>query len=608
MHSPARLCVVCLFAAIAVGPLDAIAAPPQAPVQINPGDGPMQFLPPGRQAKTGTGKLRGRVVAGDTGTIVRRAQVRISSADIGTKTAFTDAQGRYEFKDLPAGRFTLSVSKSGFVTMQYGQNRPFQSGRPIELTDGQVMDKADVALPRGGAVSGRVVDEFGEPVADASVSAMRMEYSSGRRRLAPTGRPSTTNDLGQFRLFGLPPGEYYVSATLRSMDSMIFDMLGSSAGGPVGSNNSTGYAATYYPGTPNPAEAQRLSLSVGQEMSTVDIQMQPVHLARITGVATNSDGKAMANAIVMLMPTMQEATAFAPGGTSRTDKNGNFTLSSVAPGEYTLQIQSMAALMSVATEAMSMMGGDAPSTSAPSAAAGEQEFVSANVTVAGDDITGLIVTGTHGAKATGRLVFDGGQKPDDITSVRLIAEPTDMDTMPAAASVFGASSVKDTGAFEIDSLVGARVFRLMNQPKGWFLEHVTHEGVDVTDKGFEFKPGDTVENFEIVLTNKQQTVTGSVVGDNGDPVKEYTVIVFTDDPEKWSLAENRWLESARADQQGQFRISGLPAGAYNAIALEYVDKGEWRDPDWLARAAKTAAKFTLEEGGTKTLRLTLSGS
>src|SRR5436190_24118226 len=144
------------------------AAPSEGRAQIgvSPGEMPM-MLGPGKVAKTGTGKLRGRVVAADTGSVVRRAQVRISSPDIGTKTAFTDGQGRYEFKDLPAGRFNLSVSKSGFVSMQYGQSRPFEPGKPIDLVDAQLMEKVDIALPRGSSVSGRVLDEFGEPVADA---------------------------------------------------------------------------------------------------------------------------------------------------------------------------------------------------------------------------------------------------------------------------------------------------------------------------------------------------------------------------------------------------------------------------------------------------------
>ena len=607
MRMMSALPVVCLLATLAGLPADAWSAPQQIQqIQINPGDAPLQFLPPGRQPKTGTGSLRGRVVASDTGSVVRRAQVRISSADIGTKTAFTDAQGRYEFKDLPAGRFNVSVSKAGFVTMQYGQNRPFEPGRPIELADAQALDKADVALPRGSAVSGRILDEFGEPVADAQVTAMRMQYAGGRRRLVPSGRASTTNDLGQFRLFGLPPGEYYVSASMRSVDTMVMDMLGA-AGGPNGSNNGSGYASTYYPGTPSPGEAQRLALSLGQEMSAVDIQLQPVKLARITGVATSSDGKPMSGALVMLMPTMKEAIAFLPGGTSRTDKDGRFTLSNVAPGEYSLQIQSMAALMNAATQAMSLMGGsDATPSSAPQAPT-EREFVQANVTVAGDDITGLIVTGMHGAKATGRIVFEGGDKPDKISTLRLIATPTDNDNMPAAASVFGAASVKDTGAFEIDSLVGGRSFRIINLPKGWNFKEVAHDGTDVTDKGYDFKPGETVENFEIVLTTRQQAVSGTVADRNGDPAKDYTVVVFTDDQQKWNLPNSRWMSSARADQQGQFKIADLPAGSYLAVAVDYVEQGEWRDPEWLTRAAKTATKFTLEEGNTKNLTLKLGG-
>ncbi len=576
--------------------------------QITPGEMPF-MLPPGRTAKTGTGRLRGRVVAADTGTVVRRAQVRISGPDIGSKTAFTDAQGRYEFKDLPAGRFTINVSKSGFVSMQYGQNRPFEPGRPIDLAEAQLVEKIDLALPRGSAIAGRVLDEFGDAVADANVSAMRMQYAGGKRRLAAMGRNSMTNDLGQFRLFGLPPGEYYVSVSVRSFDTMVMDMLGgSSAGGPTGSNNNSGYAATFYPGTPSPAEAQRLSLAVGQELANIEIQMSPVRLARITGSATTSDGKPMAGALVMLIPAARDATAMMPGGTSRTDKDGNFTVNGVAPGEYSLQVQSLAAIMSAASQAMSMMGGGEGATAAPPPQAMEREFAVASVSVTGEDITGLAITGTRGAKARGRMVFEGGQKPEGLTSLRLVAAPTDPDNMQAAATAFGMSAIKDPGTFEIDGLVGGRVFRLANPPKGWFLKRITHDGDDITDRGFDFKPGEDVDGFEIVMTTRSQTLSGSVTNDKGEPVKEYTVVVFPQNQARWTALDSRWMAAARPDQQGQFKMTQLPPGDYYAVAVEYVAQGEWMDPEWLARSLGKASKFTLDEGATRTLDLKLSGS
>jgi len=577
----------------------------QPQMQMDPAE-MAALLGGGRKAKSGTGKLRGRVVAADTGGVVRRAQVRISGPDIGVKTASTDGQGRYEFKDLPAGRFTISVSKAGFVTMQYGQNRPFEPGRPIELADAELMEKADVALPRGSSVSGRILDEFGEPVADASVSAMRMQFTGGKRKLVPSGRQSTTNDLGQFRIFGLPPGEYYVSASLRTLDTMVMDMLGGAAGpgGPTGSNSNAGYAATYYPGTPNPGEAQRLSLGVGQEMS-IEMPMAQVRLARISGTALNSDGKPMSGAMVMLIPAMKDAVALMPGGTSRTDKDGNFNLNGVAPGEYALQAQSLAAMMSAASEAMAMIGGGEGGTAAAKPQALEREFATANVVVAGEDITNLMITGTRGAKATGRIVFEGGSKPENVPSMRIMAAPTEQDNVPAAASVFGNATVKENGTFEIDGLVGGRTFRFANPPRGWHLKRITRDGEDLTDKGFNFKAGEDVEGFTIELTTKKQIITGSVTDDKGVAVKEYTVVVFPEESEKWTLTGTRWMSSARPDQQGQFKIESLPPGKYLGVAAEYVPQGEWMDPEWLARAVKDAKRFTLDEGAATTLELKL---
>ena len=600
MRRMTRLLAVALLVAL---PLPASAQMVGVGAGAGPGEFPM-MLPPGRSAKTGTGRLRGRITAADTGAIVRRAQVRISSQDIGTKTAFTDAQGRYEFRELPAGRFNLSVSKSGFVTMQYGQTRPFESGKQIELAEAQVLEKADVSLPRGSAVSGRILDEFGEPVSDASVTAMRLQYTSGKRRLVPSGRPSTTNDLGYFRVFGLPPGDYFLSASVRTLDSMVMDMLGgASAGGPTGSNSNSGYAATFYPGTPNAAEAQRLSLAVGQELQ-VDLQMQPVRLAKISGTAAQSDGKPMANAMVMLIPTMREAIGMMPAA-SRTDKDGNFTLTNVAPGDYSVQVQSLVALMNAATQVMSMMSGGESKDPAPSKPM-EREFAVANVTVAGEDISGLTINGTRGARATGKVIFEGDPKPTEpLTSLRMIAVPTDIDNMGANASAFGMASVKENGTFEIDGLAGGRVFQFMNPPKGWVLKRVSYENDDITDRGHDFKPGEELEGFEIVMTRRTQRVSGKVTTDSGEAAKEYTVVAFAEDQQKWTLPSTRWIASARPDQDGRFEMTQLPAGKYLAVAVEYVAQGEWNDPEWLARAAKNATRFTVEDGGTATLDLKL---
>ena len=137
----------------------------------------------------GTARIRGRVVAADTGAPLRRAQVRLSAAELRVnRSATTDADGRYEFPDLPAGRYNLSVARSGFVSLSFGQQRPFEQGRPLDLASAQQADKIDFALPRGGVIAGRVTDELGEPLAGVRVQAMRYQYlPNGRRQLTPVG-------------------------------------------------------------------------------------------------------------------------------------------------------------------------------------------------------------------------------------------------------------------------------------------------------------------------------------------------------------------------------------------------------------------------------------
>jgi hypothetical protein len=565
----------------------------------------VQFGAPPREIKTGTGRITGQITSSETGAPIRRAQVRIMGPDIGSKAALTDADGRYEFRDLPAGRFTITAVKSGYVSVQYGQTRPHESGRPIELADKSVLEKTDISLPRGGVISGRIVDEFGEPVADAMVSAMRQTWANGRRRFVPSGRSAQTNDLGQFRIYGLPAGDYYISANFRNSEMMMFEAFGPSQRGPSGSSPGSGYAPTYFPGTTSPGDAQKVSLGPGQDIGSTDFALIAVRLARITGVVINSEGKPAEGAMVTASPVSRtgDMTLTVMGSlTARTTKDGTFTISDVAPGEYMLNVRGL----QIFTSSEGGAGGAATRMvmTASIAGGGNSEFGALPVTVGGEDLANVTIVTTKGGTATGRLVFEGGVTPAAARDIRITAAATDMD-MPFLGG--GASPVSEDGTFELKGLVGTRLIRVANLPNGWMLKSVRLHGSDITDRGADFKSGEAMSGLEVLVTSRTTEINGRVTGPGGKTLKDYTVVVFGDDPELWTMPMSRWVAGTRPDQDGRFKVQHLPPGSYYAVAVDYVEQGAWGDPDLLERLKGAARRFTLEEGSIETLDLKISG-
>src|SRR4051812_13622832 len=201
-------------------PAGALPASQMPGAPARPGLPPRDPSTPAAPA-TGTAVMRGRIISA-TGSPLRRAQVNVSSTTpaantLARRSVTTDGEGRWEITDLPAGRYTLSASKAGYVTMSYGQRRPFEPGKQVVIEDSQKLEQLDLTLQRGGVVAGRVTDEFGEPVASIGVQAMRYTYSDdGQRRLTAVSS-GLTDDLGQFRVFGLMPGEYIVSAAMNGL-------------------------------------------------------------------------------------------------------------------------------------------------------------------------------------------------------------------------------------------------------------------------------------------------------------------------------------------------------------------------------------------------------
>jgi protocatechuate 3,4-dioxygenase beta subunit len=573
------LIVVAAVAALAQGP------PRGAPIggrgQVRPGMPPRAGAPQEDAAK-GTAIIRGVVLAADTGTPIRRAQVRATAGASRTnRLATTDAQGRFEFKEMPAGRYTITANKAGFVGLQHGQRRPSESGTPLEISDAQVMDKLVLALPRGSVISGRVFDEFGEPIANAVVNALRYGYAAGARRFMPAGGQNsrdTTDDQGQFRLFGLPPGEYLVSANFRGGGGEVTDPAG----------EPSGYAPTYFPGTPNAAEAQRVRVDIGQEQSSVNFALIATRLVRITGTVIDSRGAPVTAGMLSLMPAdmargpMQLASA---SSATRVDRNGTFRITDVAPGRYILQTRAN-------------FGGPAGrGGAAPAPGVAEPEFARVDVAVGAQDVDGVVVVTAPGARASGQVVTDSPQspaiRPDQVNIAARSARP-DQPGMPGAANV----RLNPDWTFTVTGLFDPVLFRA-NVPQGWMLKQVTLNGQDITDTPLEFTAGQTVNGLQVVLSDKITTVSGAITNTRGQAVTDATIVVFPADEKLWTF-QSRFIRAARPDQDGRYQITGLPPhDDYLIVAVQNLEDGQAGDPEFLAGIKGNATTLRLNDGETK---------
>lgn len=542
--------------------------------------------PPAELPK-GTSILRGQVVAADTGSPIRRAQVRVSSPDARDgRIATTDAQGRFELKELAAGRYTMTASKGGFVSLQYGQRRPSESGTPIELGDGQTIDKLAIALPRGSVLAGRITDEFGEPVANATVTAMRYGYAAGGRRMLPTNAANsrdTTDDQGHYRLFGLPPGEYYVTAMLRTGGPEITDPMG---------GEQSGYASTYYPGTPNVNEAQRVKLAVSQENSNVSFGLIATKLVKLSGQVITSSGAPASNGMIILMPAGGAGGMAMQGANgARVDQTGAFKLSNVAPGRYTVQAR--------------LGGFGGPGGRGGAGGPGDGELAKLDLSVGADDVDGLMLVTAPGAKATGVVVSDTGDPLDfRAQQLQVASRVADADAQPLGGGG-GQARVADDWTFELSNLTEARLIRV-TAPQGWTLKSVSLNSQDITDTPMEFPAGQTVTGLQVMLTKKVSALTGVVADAKGKPVLDATVLIFPSDEKLWTY-QSRFIKAARPDQDGTYRVTALPpSDSYLAIALQGLEDGQAGDPEFLATIKDAAKKFTLTDGETKAVDLKLS--
>ena len=521
-----------------------------------------------------TAAIRGRVFAGDTGKPLRRARVAVNAPELPgpPRTASTDLDGRYEIKELPAGRYTVSVGRSGYLSLSYGQRRPLEQGKLLDVLDRQVVNNVDFTLPRMSAITGRIADETGEPLAGVRVFVMQSKFFEGARRLTPAGTNATTDDAGQYRIQNLVPGTYYLMAMLRDAWTVTED----------GVDRVFAYIPTYFPGTNNVGDARRVTVGVGQQLIDTDFSLIPGRAASMSGRAYDSHGRPLAGETVYLTQEFRSAdgrTEVKGGGDASVAPDGTFAIKNLPPGDYKLR--------------MHVDNG------------GAQENMATLVSIDGENITNLLLTTSVGWSMSGQIVTDTGAAPTiPQNRLRIIARLLSGDSDPRTGGNQGVAQIKNDWTFTLERVYGPARLRI-TLPDGWSVKSILHDGRDIGDAPMEFKSGEQLTGVQVVVVNRTTRIIGQLADERGAPLADGTVIVFASDATKWS-EDSRFVRAVRPDQKGQYQLRGLPAGEYLAVAVDYVPDGLWNDPEYLESLRRYAQTLTIAEGSSQSLSLKLA--
>lgn len=524
---------------------------------------------------------------------LRRVIVTVNSTDQTVRKAtVTDDNGRFAVTGLPAGRYYVSATKRGWVRAAYGAKTPDQGGALLTLTDAQRVT-ISLRLPRGAVITGVIVDDNGLSPTSTFVSAVRYSQFGGDRRLVPTGTTrSSTDERGQYRIYDLAPGDYYILVSPSSggpfrqgsdlhLTSDVdvqeaMSAIQNAAGSPIADvpQRSVTVAPVFYPGVHNVAQAMPVSVRAGEERGGVDFVVPHVASVHVEGTVSGLDGIPANNAIVTLVNTDRDTLSFGSDSvrSSRTDTKGRFSFTEVRPGSYVL--------------------------SARSAAPAGWALV--DLDVQGEDIRGMSLAMQEAFTISGTVRFEGTANAPPFTNVWVSLTPEPGALVISSSSNIGGMTTKADGHFTITGVTPGR-YRLTAFIPGprptWMLRTSLLGGQEALDTFIDVRQ--EVADASVVFTDQLTEVSGHA-GPNS------TVILFSTNQTHWFQQSGR-VRTTRAATDGSYTMPTVSPGEYFVTAVDDVQPGQWFDPAYLQGLTSNSTKITIAEGEKKTLDLRTGG-
>jgi hypothetical protein len=325
------------------------------------------------------------------------------------------------------------------------------------------------------------------------------------------------------------------------------------------------------------AEARPISLGLSAEVPDVTFAVLLVRTSRVSGRVASSDGEPVSTGNLVLMREGQSVgrPGAGAGFADRIQWDGTFAFSNVPPGRYLLRVRGD--------------DWDVP------------RFAMMPLTVTGGELSGVNVVLLPSASIEGTAVFQRTQGlPPDPTQFRVGAPSVDGSNLGSPQN----GRVERDGRFTLDGVAAGGHWIRTQSPRGWVVKSIVSEGRDITDTPIELRSGQRLTGLTVTFTDKLSEINGHVRDTRGTPITEYTILAFPVESSLW-YPESRFVMTARPDQTGEYRIRGLPAGAYFVGTVDPAEANEWFEPSFLEEQRANAVRLTLSEGDVKTHNVVL---
>lgn len=520
--------------------------------------------------------LEGMVVKDPGGEPLKKAIIELigeNQEESGNYTATSDAEGHYKITAIQPGRYRFMVERTGYLEA-HGEDR-YYMGVTLSFRAGQDVKDQVVHMVPGAVVSGRVLDEDGDPMPNVSITLYRRKRTAAGMTFEFDGH-GQTDDVGEYRVRGLHPGKYYVLASpLPSFQSLVEEHK--KTDDPAAPPANLSYVPIFYPNTTDRSAASPIELHAGDDMP-VDFSLVRSHTVNIRGTVEGAPSDTRA---VVLLRGNDPGSNF---DSADVGKDGKFEIQHVSPGSYTL------AAMTVLSD--------------------NTQAVHRTIEVGQSNINDLRLSPQPGATLRGRVHFPKSLRADS-SSIMLELRPRERNDEFFNSMIFSNDEgynirtnvrLKPDGSFEVRNVpAGLYDVYLASDARNFadtFIESVVAGMKDVVDTGLDVSGG-TI-SLDITISNEPGVIDGAVTNDKGEAIPNATVVAVPDPKLRKNLY--RYYPTA-TDQAGHFILRGMRPGEYKLLAWTGLDGDEYFDPDFLTPFESRATVTKVEKGTHQTVPL-----